>query len=429
MANQTTHLHLRHRGLIPTTQLGTGLASPSNFLRGDQQWSDRYVHAITSSSSNSFIGQVDIRAGNGVALAAASNTITISATAGGGGGADHNLLSATHLDTLVGTIVRGDLIRGNSTPKWERLPISGSAPSNAVLVSDGTDAYWRWPAPVDRITASASNVFWGQVDFRAGANTALAVASNTITISSSGGGGGGGAASTAVSWSQLDEVPTGPGWTAISTSGTPTNATLGEWQEFSPPATDPLWNADTDIPSALVMYPLTGANNLTFYRTFAPSSGTRWSIVAKVRLVVLDENVANGPRAHLYVENTTPTATDDAPTDGIVVELSWDQTHWECRSFQEQNGTPSNIETVDGASTMYLGLAGSTDNAIRAYVSGDGLGWVLLRSYSGIDINGAVSHVAITAGQANTSEQVIAIWEFVRFAEGSGNLWDLGAGN
>ena len=34
----------------------------------------------------------------------------------------HNILSATHLDTLADTIVAGDILIGNATPKLARLP-------------------------------------------------------------------------------------------------------------------------------------------------------------------------------------------------------------------------------------------------------------------------------------------------------------------
>lgn len=54
-------------------------------------------------------------------------------------GANHNILSATHTDSLTGTVVRGDLIVGNSTPKWARLA-KPSVPS--VLKNDATDAAW-----------------------------------------------------------------------------------------------------------------------------------------------------------------------------------------------------------------------------------------------------------------------------------------------
>jgi len=51
----------------------------------------------------------------------------------------HNLLSASHGDSLAGTVVRGDILRGNSTPAWSRLALGAA---NRVLRSDGTDAGW-----------------------------------------------------------------------------------------------------------------------------------------------------------------------------------------------------------------------------------------------------------------------------------------------
>lgn len=49
------------------------------------------------------------------------------------------LQASVHTDTVNGTVVRGDVIVGNSTPKWSRLAI-GTA--TYVLTSDGTDAAW-----------------------------------------------------------------------------------------------------------------------------------------------------------------------------------------------------------------------------------------------------------------------------------------------
>jgi hypothetical protein len=51
----------------------------------------------------------------------------------------HNVLSASHGDTLAASVVRGDVIVGNSTPKWSRLAIGVAA---RVLRSDGTDVAW-----------------------------------------------------------------------------------------------------------------------------------------------------------------------------------------------------------------------------------------------------------------------------------------------
>ena len=53
---------------------------------------------------------------------------------------NHNLLTAAeHTDSATGTVVRGDLIIGNSTPAWSKL-IIGAA--NTVLWTDGTDPSW-----------------------------------------------------------------------------------------------------------------------------------------------------------------------------------------------------------------------------------------------------------------------------------------------
>lgn len=56
---------------------------------------------------------------------------------------NHNLLSALHPDTLAASVVRGDVLIGNSTPKWSRLAIGSSG---KVLTSDGTDVSWQPPS-------------------------------------------------------------------------------------------------------------------------------------------------------------------------------------------------------------------------------------------------------------------------------------------
>lgn len=65
---------------------------------------------------------------NGVLVAGAGSGVT-----------PHNVLSTTHPDTLTGTVVRGDVIVGNATPKWARLA-KGTA--GQFLRSDGTDVSW-----------------------------------------------------------------------------------------------------------------------------------------------------------------------------------------------------------------------------------------------------------------------------------------------
>lgn len=48
----------------------------------------------------------------------------------------HNLLSSSHGDTLAASVVRGDILRGNTTPAWSRLALGGN---NLYLKSNATD--------------------------------------------------------------------------------------------------------------------------------------------------------------------------------------------------------------------------------------------------------------------------------------------------
>jgi hypothetical protein len=65
----------------------------------------------------------------------ATNTFGCITTAG----PTHNLLSATHTDSVAASPVRGDLIRGNSTPAWQRFAIGTIG---QLLSTDGVDPTW-----------------------------------------------------------------------------------------------------------------------------------------------------------------------------------------------------------------------------------------------------------------------------------------------
>jgi len=61
------------------------------------------------------------------------------------GPSSHDLLSSVHPDTLPATVVRGDLITGNATPKWARLPmgVAGRVLRAVATEPDGPiDAAW-----------------------------------------------------------------------------------------------------------------------------------------------------------------------------------------------------------------------------------------------------------------------------------------------
>ena len=82
-------------------------------------------------------------------------------------------------DSLAGTVVRGDTIVGNSTPKWGRIAI-GSA--GKTWRSDGTDPSWQYPSlevalsdgATPALDASLGNVF----RLSAAGNRTIAVPTN-----------------------------------------------------------------------------------------------------------------------------------------------------------------------------------------------------------------------------------------------------------
>lgn len=68
---------------------------------------------------------------------------------------------SAHSDTLAGTVVRGDIIVGNSTPKWARVA-KGAA--NSVLTSDGTDPAWSTTPTVATLTTTGAATVGGLLD-------------------------------------------------------------------------------------------------------------------------------------------------------------------------------------------------------------------------------------------------------------------------
>jgi len=55
----------------------------------------------------------------------------------------HVVLSDTHTDTLADTVIRGDVLYGNATPKWARLAFA----ANSLLGSNATDVLWLTDIP------------------------------------------------------------------------------------------------------------------------------------------------------------------------------------------------------------------------------------------------------------------------------------------
>lgn len=92
----------------------------------------------------------------------------------------HAILSASHSDAATSTVVRGDIITGQTaTPQWDRLALGASG---TILRSNGTDLAYTtatWPATTtinQLLFSSAANTVGG-----------LATANNGILITSAGG--------------------------------------------------------------------------------------------------------------------------------------------------------------------------------------------------------------------------------------------------
>lgn len=69
----------------------------------------------------------------------------------------HNILSTSHEDTLADTVVRGDVLIGNSTPKWSRLVFPAS-PTGKVLIASATDVTWS-TSPLGTAAYTASSAY------------------------------------------------------------------------------------------------------------------------------------------------------------------------------------------------------------------------------------------------------------------------------
>jgi len=106
----------------------------------------------------------------------------------------HNVLSATHGDTLTASVVRGDVIIGNSTPKWARLAVGAAA---SILSSDGTDVSWAAatgtgspvratsPTLVTPVLGVATATSLNGNTFTTGTYTLTGVAGKTLTFNKS----------------------------------------------------------------------------------------------------------------------------------------------------------------------------------------------------------------------------------------------------
>jgi hypothetical protein len=97
---------------------------------------------------------LNLIAGSGVSsIVAADNPadnridITLNVSGGGGGGGSHALLDGSvDSDTVAHTVVAGDLVYGNATPKWAGLGTSGRSAGD-VLTLAGSPLLPTWATP------------------------------------------------------------------------------------------------------------------------------------------------------------------------------------------------------------------------------------------------------------------------------------------
>lgn len=113
-------------GILPQANGGTG-KDTSAVTNGQ---------LLIGKTSDNSLNLATLTAGSNITITNGAGTVTIATT----GAATNALLDGSnHTDTLAHTVVRGDLIVGNSTPKWASLAVGAA---NRVLRSDGSDPNW-----------------------------------------------------------------------------------------------------------------------------------------------------------------------------------------------------------------------------------------------------------------------------------------------
>ena len=91
---------------------------------------------------------------------------TGTSTAVGAGGSPHPILGATHNDAVTDTVVRGDLMYGNATPNWDRLPVS-----TGLVGGDGTDVGYLTSAAATALLDVATSGLKGLAPASGGGTT------------------------------------------------------------------------------------------------------------------------------------------------------------------------------------------------------------------------------------------------------------------
>ena len=127
---------------------------------------------LTSASGLAYVSTSFVKMTGANTFSLDTNTYLTSVTG-------HNLLSATHPDTVVASPVRGDIIVGNTTPAWTKLALGSTG---KILRSDGTDLVYTtctYPTTttINRILYSSANDVVGQIT----------TANSSVLVTSAGG--------------------------------------------------------------------------------------------------------------------------------------------------------------------------------------------------------------------------------------------------
>jgi hypothetical protein len=257
-----------------------------------------------------------------------------------------------------------------------------------------------------------------------------------------------GGTSSGGAWSAFDTAPASPNaaddefnsatldgdWTLSSQSAATEASILGD-HPFDTVASAAKWNVHTDIPGALLMQPKSG-EIIKVYKTFAPTTSTRWAVLAKVNLYLLQRD----SRLSLGVtKDASPSSSSDSMTDSFHVQIrkSDASDEMDIRAYYMNGGSPGGVTIYPGSKwgfgTAYLALTSLTSNAMRSWCSLDGIGWSCVSEMSGQNINGAVTKVWLSVRDASGGDRgswgtTVGIVDYIRFLEGDSTLWKLGMG-
>ena len=204
-------------------------------------------------------------------------------------------------------------------------------------------------------------------------------------------------------------------------SGSLTNAQITD--PFSGSPSNPTYNINQDRISGLLMQPQAGGS-MKVYVPFAPATGTTWLYCAKVGIMnTLDVD----DRIHVGLTKTAGTPTsDDAPDDSIWLELRAiaSSPGLEISDFYKNGGSLQARENNTGwslAGSIYVLFVGLANNSIKGFYSQDGLTWRFLKTFSGLNINGAVTHAWVSALDQGSNAAFACVVDFMRFYAGANN--------